>query len=235
MRRKTPCRLILSISLSTLRARVATQRDVFKAARGRDREARIRRVDLAGARDREKETLARETCVRVPLFRVSTPVPFYPSLPLPWLSPFLICSFASRSLSVVPRSATVLSTSRSNIFLLSDAVNRAQTSLTVAVATAAAQHQRCMSLRLCATSMLRSSLHISLSRSLSLFLLFSLSFSLSLNAHRKSRATLHFTTHAVAAVRTLRHQHLHFARAVRARRRDLSSSRGLRSCPSAPS
>lgn len=124
-RRKMLWRLILSISFSTLRARVARatySRPLEAGSRGSNSSRRSRERAI-------KRTLARETCARVP------PV----SLSLLQLSSISLCVSLQHFLSL-------------------GAANRAQTSLTVAVATAAAQPPRYMSLRLCATSTLRSSL-----------------------------------------------------------------------------
>jgi len=129
------------VDLALHPARKSRQR-VFKAARGR-----IERLEFVAlisresrVRDREKETLVRETCVRVPLFRACVCFPFSLSLPFPRLSLLLVyLSCLSLSLSPLslglPRSASV----SLQHFLSLGAINRAQTSLTVAVVTVAAQ------------------------------------------------------------------------------------------------
>ena len=204
------------VDLALHPARKSRQR-VFKAARGR-----IERLEFVAlisresrVRDREKETLVRETCVRVPLFRACVCFPFSLSLPFPRLSLLLVyLSCLSLSLSSLSRPFPFC-LRLAPTFSFSRRDKPSANVLDGRCSDGGSATRRCMSLRLCATSTLFSSLYLSLS--------LVISFSFSLNAHRKSRATLHFTMHAVAAVRTLRHQHLHFARAVRARRRDLST------------
>ena len=131
--------------------------------------------------------------------------PLSPSPPFPRLSPFLVY--------LSYRSASALAPT----FSFSRRDKPSANVLDGRCSDGGSATRHCMSLRLCATSTLRSS-----PRYISFSFSPVTSFSFPLKAHRKSRATLHFTVHAVAAVRTLRHQHLHFARAVRARRRDLS-------------
>ena len=179
------------VDLALHPARKSRQR-VFKAARGR-----IERLEFVAlisresrVRDREKETLVRETCVRVPLFRACVCFPFSLSLPFPRLSLLLVylsCLSLSLSLSLsllslgLPRSASV---SLQHFLSLGD--KPSANVLDGRCSDGGSATRRCMSLRLCATSTLFSSLYLSLS--------LVISFSFSLNAHRKSRATLHFTT-----------------------------------------
>jgi len=159
------------VDLALHPARKSRQR-VFKAARGR-----IERLEFVAlisresrVRDREKETLVRETCVRVPLFRACVCFPFSLSLPFPRLSLLLVyLSCLSLSLSL-----SLLSLSRPPPFCLRLAPTfsfsrRDKPSANVLdgrCSDGGSATRRCMSLRLCATSTLFSSLYLSLSLSL---------------------------------------------------------------------